>query len=143
MKLLLWFLAAVLFWLAVETHAQPAAPDPDRVVAQLLRDLHYDGPPPDITWVDPARVIEACACRPPAFYRDNNVYLSRALDLTNVWARSLLLHELVHHIQRMANGPAADCHEWRRREIAAHAAQNAWLMEHGSGRRAIFTTVCQ
>lgn len=144
MKPLLWLAAAVLFWLAVETHAQVStAPDPRRIVAELLTDLHYDGPPPDLTWVDPARVIEACACRPPAFYRDGSAYLSRALDLNDLFQRSILLHELVHHIQWVAAGPARDCYEWHRREVAAHAAQNAWLMQHGSGKRAIFTGVCQ
>lgn len=138
-----WVIAAVLFWLAVEAHAQPAAPDPVRVVAELLRELHYDGPPPEITWVNAQQVVEACNCRPPAFYRDNTAYLSSALDLTSIEGRAVLLHELVHHIQWVAGGPAADCFEWHRRELQAHAAQNAWLAGQGSGRRAIFTGVCK
>jgi len=141
MKILAWVVAAVVFWIAVEAHAGDA--DPRRIVAELLTDLHYDGPPPEITWVNPREVVEVCGCAPKALYRENNAYLSRALNLDNVEDRAVLLHELVHHIQWVAGGPAKDCSEWKRREILAHAAQNAWLIEHGSGRRAMFTGSCQ
>jgi hypothetical protein len=133
---------ALVLWLRPAAHAHEA-PDPRAVVAELLRELHYDGPPPALTWVDARAVVEACACRPPAFYRDNTAYLSSALDLTDVFDRSILLHELVHHVQWMAGGRAGSCEEWRRREELAHAVQNAWLAERGSPRRVIFTGACQ
>jgi len=147
-----WVLAVAIFVVAVESHARDPGRDHDQAardaVAELLRELHYDGPPPAITWVSAHEVVEVCGCtvgadRRWAIYRKNTAYLSRALNLADPFDRSVLLHELVHHIQWIASGPAADCYEWHRREVLAHAAQNAWLMDHGSGQRVIFIGTCR
>lgn len=119
------------------------AAEPEQVVAELLLELGFKGPPPAITWVDAQQVVEACNCRPPAFYRDNTAYLSRAIDLDDPWGRSQLLHELVHHVQVARHGPVRDCQDWRDREMRAYAIQNQWLQDHGVGRRAIFSGACQ
>ncbi|MGI9462699.1 MAG: hypothetical protein ACR2OM_02095 [Aestuariivirgaceae bacterium] len=73
-------------------------------------------------------------CRVFAWYApEGTIYLDNRLDLKrNVLARGVLVHELVHHIQRMRTGRVAkDCKEWRARERAAYAVQSHWLRQQG------------
>jgi len=84
----------------------------------------------------------ACSEDCPALgvYPDGNaVYLDDALQVgTNVCARSVLLHELVHYLQdrdgRFLNLPPAVRHHVREHE--AYAIQRVYLTEHG--RQAAF-----
>ena len=88
----------------------------------------------------PHSALEQMACRGPCpvlgFYADENVvYLEDRLNLeTNVCARSILLHELVHYLQdrtdRFADeeDPAV---RWQLREMEAYRIQNYYLAMHG------------
>ncbi len=79
------------------------------------------------------------ACGVKAFYlAGKGVYIDETLDLNNdVKARSILLHELVHHVQgvtgKFADMP--DCHGWYAKEYEAYAIQNKYLRWEGSGVR--------
>jgi hypothetical protein len=87
----------------------------------------------------PHAYIEALACNGPCealgVYPDGNiVYIDDALRIdTNVCARSVLLHELVHYLQdrkgRFFNlDPVTRAHA---REHEAYAVQKAYLGENG------------
>lgn len=68
--------------------------------------------------------------RPLALYsRDQHIlFLSAQLALGNLLDQSILLHELVHHMQ-VINDAAFDCREETERQ--AYRLQAQWLSEHG------------
>ena len=73
-------------------------------------------------------------CAAQAFYRPGEgIYIDEAFDLANdEFARSVLLHELVHHVQRVSGTfqkmPSA-CDRWYAAEREAYTIQNRYL-EH-------------
>ena len=84
--------------------------------------------------------IEALACGKKcaalALYRPGEgVYLDEALKPeTDIFARSVLLHELIHYVQDVSNELAdvRPCERWYRREQEAYAIQKRFLMLAGS-----------
>jgi hypothetical protein len=61
------------------------------------------------------------------------------LDLTKVWERSFVVHELVHWLQHQAQADTQadpDCKTYRAAEREAYTVQNRYLRHHQSGRRA-------
>ena len=91
----------------------------------------------------PHATIEQLACGKPcaalAAYRPGEgIYLDEALKPeSNVFARSVLLHELVHYVQEVSNELAAvrPCERWYRREQEAYAIQKRFLALLGSQMR--------
>lgn len=87
----------------------------------------------------PHGYLESIACKGPCdvigIYADSGVvYLDDGLALeSNVCARSVLVHELVHFFQdihgRFLNMPPVM--RWKLRENEAHEVQKAYLSEHG------------
>jgi len=79
------------------------------------------------------------ACAALAAYRPGEgIYLDDALKPeSNVFARSVLLHELVHYVQDVSNELAAvrPCERWYRREQEAYAIQKRFLVLLGSQMR--------
>lgn len=75
-------------------------------------------------------------CRVKAFYmKGEGVYIDAALDVEHdLPARSILLHELVHHVQGETGrfGSMPDCHAWYAREFEAYQIQNQYLRREGS-----------
>jgi hypothetical protein len=73
-------------------------------------------------------------CAVQAFYRpEEGVYIDEAFDLANdEFARSVLLHELVHHVQRVSGTfqriPSV-CDRWFAAERQAYEIQNRYLEE--------------
>jgi len=59
---------------------------------------------------------------------------------TNLFDRSVLLHELVHYVQELNHerGDAKPCERWYYREIEAYAIQKSFLMMVGSSYRVGF-----
>jgi predicted HD phosphohydrolase len=53
---------------------------------------------------------------------------------TNLFDRSVLLHELVHYVQELNHerGDAKPCERWYHREVEAYAIQKTFLMLVGS-----------
>lgn len=94
---------------------------------------------PEIRRVPPEKIQEmACAgkCGALATYRPGEgIYLDERLEPeTNLFDRSILLHELVHYAQDMSNewGDMQPCQRWYHREIEAYAIQKTFLILVGS-----------
>jgi hypothetical protein len=82
-------------------------------------------------------------CQVRGFYLPRRgVFLNDNLDIRNdVVARSVLLHELVHHLQEVKgrfNSAPNQCQRWWSREREAYEIQNAYLRENGSAVRFAF-----
>jgi hypothetical protein len=81
-----------------------------------------------------------CAGKKPcgvlAIYRpEAGIYLDERLDPeTNLFDRSVLLHELVHYLQDLhgERGDMRPCDRWYHREVEAYAIQKQFLMLVGS-----------
>lgn len=75
-------------------------------------------------------------CRVKAFYlKEEGVYIDAELDMEHdLLARSILLHELVHHVQGESGrfGSLPDCYAWYAREREAYQIQNQYLRDAGS-----------
>jgi len=92
-------------------------------------------------------VVEEYACQKPcaalAVYRaGEGVYLDESMKPeTNVFARSVLLHELVHYVQDMNHEliDLKDCERWYRREQEAYAVQKRFLEIVGSQIRVAYS----
>jgi hypothetical protein len=73
-------------------------------------------------------------CRVLAWYGpDGVIYIDNRVDpKRNIVAKGILLHELVHHVQREARGGnSSNCVEWLRRERQAYRIQAQWLFDNG------------
>jgi hypothetical protein len=95
----------------------------------------------------PHETVEQLACGTNcaalAVYRSGEgIYLDEALQPeTNIFARSVLLHELVHYVQDKSNELAEtrSCERWYRREQEAYAVQKVFLMLAGSQIRVAYS----
>ena len=80
--------------------------------------------------------ICAGTCNVKAFYlKGEGVFIDEALDLEHdPRARSILLHELVHHVQGVSGrfDSLPDCDAWYAREFEAYQVQNRYLHQEGS-----------
>lgn len=79
-------------------------------------------------------------CGIKAFYHPGKgVFVSEALDpLRDIMGRSVLLHELVHHVQHLSgrfDRITDTCERWHAREREAYEVQNAYLGREGVGTR--------
>ena len=96
----------------------------------------------------PRAQLEAKVCRSAcgvkAFYLPGKgVYIDQSLDLEHdVKARSILLHELVHHVQGVTGkfDDMPSCHGWYAKEQEAYAIQNKYLRWEGVGTTYYMTT---
>ena len=96
----------------------------------------------------PHRKIEeltcgGATCAALAAYRPGEgIYIDEALEPeTDIFARSVLLHELVHYVQDVSNelAGAEACDRWVRREQEAYAIQKRFLMLVGSQVRVAYS----
>jgi Mlc titration factor MtfA (ptsG expression regulator) len=81
-------------------------------------------------------------CAVKAFYHPEwGVYVDEALDIqNNAFDRSILLHELVHHLQNSTGKFDAVpnfCIRRNAQELEAYAIQNRYLADQGASRRAL------
>jgi len=107
----------------------------------------YPGPRalPSIHVVSSAE-MENALCKGPcgvrAYYLDGDgVYLRADLDVTSdLKSRSILLHELVHHLQHESGrfDGLSVCERWMSREDEAYRIQNAYLSRMRSSTRFVF-----
>jgi hypothetical protein len=77
--------------------------------------------------------VMPCACK--GAYQDGTLWVSDDLDLAKPFARSVLVHDLVHHLQEQAGG-APEGAARVRFEREAVEAQNRFLALQGSGQGA-------
>lgn len=83
-------------------------------------------------------------CRVLAWYGpDGVIYIDKRVDPErNIVAKGILLHELVHHVQREARGGnSSNCVEWLRRERQAYRIQAQWLFDNGIDASALIWQV--
>lgn len=116
---------------------------------QLLASIHdlsgYPSPKslPEIRQV-PLTEIQQRFCNGPcrivAYYQPGEgVFIDQAFDLArSEYARSILLHELVHHVQRVSGKFQAipsECDRWYAAEREAYDIQNQYLEAMHDGHR--------
>jgi hypothetical protein len=73
------------------------------------------------------------SCKVKALYHPvKGVMVNETLDVFNdVYARSVLMHELVHHLQQVNHNfedEARACQRWQAREIEAYEVQHKYLI---------------
>jgi len=118
------------------------------LVAELFAAIHllagYPVPEqaPEVRFVPLATMQQmicrdACAVR--AFYLPSKgIFVDETADMRgDVQARSVLLHELVHHVQHLSgrfDSLDTHCHRWQAREIEAYEVQNQYLRKMGATR---------
>jgi hypothetical protein len=88
------------------------------------------------------RLCEGRPCRVKAYYHpDSGIIVDESLDLQNdAFDRSILLHELVHHLQKTTGKfeiITSFCSRRISEEIEAYEIQNRYLSEIHSPRRAL------
>lgn len=124
----------------------------DEVVKQLTRAIdrltryHVRKDPPRIYRVPHAELenyVCGTHCAIRAWYKGGDgIFLDDSLKPeTNLFHRSILLHEMVHYFQDMAGeyGNMTDCDRWFHRELDAYTAQNRYLGVIGHPSRVAFT----
>jgi len=87
------------------------------------------------------RLCGGRACRVKAFYHpDWGVFVADTLDVRNdPFDRSILLHELVHHLQKTTgkfDGVPSACNRRNAQELEAYEIQNRYLAEQRAHKRA-------
>lgn len=88
------------------------------------------------------KVCAGKACQVKAFYHPEwGVFVADTLDVRNEpFDRSILLHELVHHLQRTTgkfDGVDSLCHRRNAQELEAYEIQNRYLAWQQASRRAV------
>jgi len=88
------------------------------------------------------RICGGRSCAVKAFYHPEwGVYVDEALDIrNNAFDRSILLHELVHHLQNTTGKFDAVpnfCIRRHAQELEAYEIQNRYLAYQGGSRRAL------
>ena len=103
----------------------------------------------------PGPVMQQKICSRPcpvkAFYHPQwGVYFDETLDIeANAFDRSILLHELVHHLQRRTGKfepVAGTCRRKNAEELEAYEIQNRYLSREGESKRALaigWVTLCR
>jgi hypothetical protein len=88
------------------------------------------------------RICAGKPCRVKAYYHpDQGVYVNEGMDVINdPFDRSILLHELVHHLQKTTgkfDAMPTVCYRRNAQELEAYEIQNRYLSEQRASRRAV------
>lgn len=90
---------------------------------------------PEVHFV-PLATMQQMICKRPcavkAFYMPGKgVYIDETIDVQNdTYSRSVLLHELVHHLQHESGkfeSLDTACHRWQAKEVEAYEIQHKYL----------------
>ena len=113
------------------------------VAVQLLSGYGAPAAAPEVKFVAPERLQEMACGQPCAVFGwsppGRVIFLDRRLDpASDVMAKSILVHELVHFLQReaSASGGPANCADWLEWEREAFDVQIKWLAEQRAPQRA-------
>lgn len=117
----------------------------DTIVLWLTANFGLPAPahPPTLVRVPAAKLVEMRYGDPDAVplgnvvavYDDNTIYLMQGWTGTTPAELSMLVHEMVHHLQFSADMRFACPGE---REVMAYSAQNAWLNLFGESLESAF-----
>jgi hypothetical protein len=69
-------------------------------------------------------------CSVSAVYVNDQIYYDKRIDLSDVYDRSIMIHEYIHHIQRETRGRTLDCKTWFEKERQAYDLQIKYLRDH-------------
>ena len=131
------------------------AADLNSLIGELFGVIHaiagYPVPQnlPDVR-LAPLAQLQAMVCRGPcqvrAFYLpEHGIVVNEALDVKrDMVARSVLLHELVHHVQHLSgkfDNVSTACGRWFFREREAYEIQNVYLRDNREATRFFFDSV--
>ena len=116
-----------------------------RAIDRLAR-YHVPGDPPKVYRIPHAeleRYVCGTNCRIQAWYKPGDgIFLDETLKPeTNLFHRSILLHEMVHYFQDR-NGEYASmdaCERWFHRELDAYTVQNRYLGVIGHPSRVAYS----
>lgn len=95
-------------------------------------------------FIVPIEQIQQMICKGPcqvkAFYLpDKGVFINDQIDIgQDAFSRSILLHELVHHVQQISGKFETGlnkCDRWYSKELEAYRIQNAYLKQNKEERR--------
>ncbi len=118
------------------------------MVAELFAAIHllsgYPVPErlPEVHFV-PRETMQEMVCKRPcavkAFYLpDKGVFIDEALEVKDdAYSRSILLHELVHHLQHVGGKFEeldSTCHRWQAKEKEAYEIQHKYLKRMNATR---------
>ena len=113
------------------------------VVVQMLSGHAAPAEMPEVKFVASAELQEMACGQPCAVFGwsppGRVIFLDARLDpATDVMAKSILIHELVHYLQRQTSGRAepANCSDWLEREREAFDVQIKWLTSQRAPKRA-------
>jgi hypothetical protein len=119
-KIVQAMMSELITWIAVKTGMRPCVPPALRyATSEEIADRWYGDD------VSGGQIIKVRALYE---YPSATVYVSRDFDWSNLLDRSILLHELVHHVQHR-NAVKFQCHAAA--EPQAYELQATWLEEQG------------
>lgn len=103
---------------------------------------------PEVTFA-PMFIVSQYACGGKcealgAYHPQRGILIEWTLDpQRDLYARSILLHEIVHFLQdrHKAHGDRATCQRWHQREFDAYSVQNKFLASQSSLTRVGFSVV--
>jgi hypothetical protein len=71
-------------------------------------------------------------CSVSAIYSDGTVYYDKRIDYkNNIIDRSIIIHEMIHHIQAKKHGLTYECDMWYHKERQAYRLQAQFLRANG------------
>ncbi len=118
--------------------ARPIKPIPDELLIRAKREMNFKSDiklPPLIATPAVKLVDDICrkkGCVVTGMYYKKKIYYDNRLrfkkDLVD---RSIIYHELIHHIQRVRHGPTYNCKRWMLNEREAYKLQEKYLVEKG------------
>jgi hypothetical protein len=81
-------------------------------------------------------------CQVRAITDENGVItLDNALDFSDPYDASILIHEMVHYVDWAKDGPAKNCAEWLRREQRAYSIQGHALEKIGEDASLVYLSL--
>lgn len=128
---------AFLSALHTSSEARPIKPIPDELLIRAKREMNYKGEikRPPIIRVSSSTlnddVPNSNGLITMGMYHKKKIYIDKKLKTRDLIHRSIIYHELVHHVQNERYGPTRDCRLWMRKEREAYRLQEKYLIEKG------------
>ena len=72
-----------------------------------------------------------------AIYKDGAIYFDEDYDAKHPVWRSILFHEMVHHVQYVRQGGTKTCDVWYKKEREAYDLQASYLRKQGSSDKVV------